>query len=189
MHSPIGNVRLVYLLVTGLLSVQIIFAQVSTKLPQFGDYPAEALFKKTPHPPILTTPMQRRFRTRIREGVEKGWGVWTDGAWNDNQKRPGPNFAGHLIVIAWGCGTGCIRMAMSDAITGMVYDLPISEGFALPMLVRRNSVGRAAEVEFRKTSRLMIIRANLHNGEIPSEFYFLWEGSKWRLLRKIRIQD
>jgi hypothetical protein len=55
----------------------IVLAQsTTTPLPKFEDYSVNEIFDHTPHPPILTTPQQRRFRTRIREGVEKGRGVW-----------------------------------------------------------------------------------------------------------------
>jgi hypothetical protein len=115
------------------------------------------------HLPILATPQQRHFRTRIREGVEKGWRVWINGEWRREQNRPGPNFAGRYIVIVWDCGPGCIQMAVSDAESGTVYNPPISEGgFALPMLTFPNSAGRAAEIQYRKNSRLMIIKATPH---------------------------
>jgi hypothetical protein len=84
-------------------------------------------------------------------------------------------------------------MAMSDAETGTVYSLPISAGgFALPMLVFPNSAGGAAEVQYRKDSRLMIIRATPHadrRDAIPNAFYFLWEGNRWTLLRRVRIEE
>ena len=32
-----------------------------------------------------------------------------------------PNFAGHLRVITWGCGTGCHELSLVDLKTGMVW--------------------------------------------------------------------
>lgn len=150
------------------------------------------MFNQTPHPPIFVTPEQRRFHTRIREGVEKGWGVWINGEWGKEQNRQGPNFAGHYIVIVWGCGSGCLRMAMSDAETGAVYNPPVSDdvGLTLPMLVFADSAGRAADVEYRKGSRLMIVRATPHSDRrnaVPYAFYFLWQDDRWTLLRQIAI--
>jgi hypothetical protein len=172
----------------------VVFVQgTAIPLPKFEDYPVNEVFDHTPHPPILTTPQQRHFRTRIREGVEKGWGVWINGGWGKEQNRPGPNFAGHYIVIIWGCGSGCIEMAMSDAETGTVYNPPISEGgFVLPMLVFPNSAGGAAELQYRKDSQLMIIRATPHPSRrdaIPGAFYFLWQGNHWTLLRRVQIEE
>jgi hypothetical protein len=65
-------------------------------------------------------------------------------------------------------------MALTDAETGTVYSLPISAGgFALPTLVLPNSAGGAAEVQYRKDSRLTIIRATPHadrRDAIPNAF-------------------
>ena len=131
------------------------------------------------------------FRTRIREGVKKGWGVRIDGKWGTDQNRPGPNFAGHYIIVIWGCGTGCIQMAMSNAATGAVYGPPLSVGqLILPMLVYPNSAGGAPDTEWRRNSRLLIVRATPHANRpdaIPYAFYFLWEGEHWRLLRRVTI--
>jgi hypothetical protein len=134
------------------------------------------------------------FRTRIREGVEKGWGVRINGQRDKEQNRPGPNFAGHYIVIVWGCGTGCIQMAMSNADTGAVYDPPLSDGgrLTLPMLVFPNSAGGAADTEWRRDSRLMIIKATPHVNRadaVPYAFFFLWPGEHWTLLRRVRIEE
>lgn len=190
------GIRLRHATLTSLLVavIDVVCTQGATKLPTFEDYPVKKIFNHTPHPPILRTSQQRLFRTRIRDGVEKGWGVWINGEWNKQQKGPGPNFAGHYIVIAWGCGSGCIEMAVSDAETGTVYRLPISEGrgFALPMLVFPNSVGGAGEAQYRKDSRLMIIRATPHANRresMPNAFYFLWEDNRWRLLRRVQIAE
>ncbi len=182
------------LAMTMLAALQIARAQNHTeRLPRFEDYPVKEVFNRIPHLPILVTPEQRLFRTRIREGVEKGWGVWINGAWGEERNLPGPNFAGHYIVIVWGCGTACIRMAVSNAETGAVYDPPVSyKGFALPMLVFPNSVGRAADVEFRKDSRLMIVRATPHadrRSASPFAFYSLWQDEHWTLLRRVHIEE
>ncbi|HEX3878735.1 MAG TPA: hypothetical protein VHW24_17225 [Bryobacteraceae bacterium] len=131
------------------------------------------------------------FRTRIRDGVEKGWGVWVDGEWGKEQNTSHPNFARHYIVIVWGCGAGCIRMAISNAETGVVSNPPFSDGdLALPLLTFPNSVGRAAETEWRRDIRLMIIRATPHSNRpdaISYAFYFLWQNEHWTLLRKVPI--
>jgi hypothetical protein len=90
------------LLISTVATLQIARSQQSAeRLPRFEDYPVTEAFTRSPHPPILVTPEQRMFRTRIREGVEKGWGVWINGEWSKEQNKPGPNFAGHYIVIVW----------------------------------------------------------------------------------------
>jgi hypothetical protein len=164
----------------------------STRLPTFQDYPVKEIFHGAPHPPILVTPEQRRYRTLIREGVEKGWGVLTDGAWGSEQNKPGPNFAGHYIVITWGCGAPCMRMAVADAESGAVYNPPVSvgRGFALPLLAFPVSGARNPESAYRRDSQLIIIKATPHFGKPdaqPYSFYFLLQDKQWKLLRRVPI--
>ncbi|HLJ16584.1 MAG TPA: hypothetical protein VKV15_18960 [Bryobacteraceae bacterium] len=164
----------------------------SKPLPKFEDYPIKEVFNQPPRAPILTTREQHRFRTRIREGVEKGWGVWSNGEWGKEQNKPGPNFAGHYIAIVWGCGAPCLMMVVCDARTGVVYNPPLSwtRGIALPLLVFPNSVAKNANLEFRRDSRLMVISATPHSDRphaVPYTFYFLCQGNKWTLLRRVPI--
>jgi hypothetical protein len=98
--SRFGHAGWVSLLIAVLGVLRVVCAQGTTQLPKFEDYLVKEFFNQTPHPQILTTPQQRLFRTRIREGVEKGWGVWINGEWSKEQKGPGPNFAGRYVVIA-----------------------------------------------------------------------------------------
>ena len=174
--------------------LQSVVAQIHSKpLPKFKDYPAKETFNGSPHPPILVTREQRRFRTRIREGVEKGWGVWINGEWGKEQNRPGPNFAGDQIVIVWGCGTGCLMMAVSDARTGTVRNPPLSAGgLYLPSLLLPMSTGRSPSLEFRRDSELMIIQATPRwDRPDPKSyaFYFLLQGDQWKLLRRVAITE
>jgi len=74
----------------------------STAPPRFQDYPVTAVFKGKPAPPILETPEERKLEAVIGDGVRKGWGVF-DGATGKELRRPGPNFAGHYIIVNFGC--------------------------------------------------------------------------------------
>lgn len=173
-------------------------AQGTPALPRFEDYPADHLFQGKPAPPKLDSPAARLYRTRIRDGVEKGWGVH-DGGWGvhgegQGSERPGPNFAGHYVVIRWGCGSPCIQLAIVDAQTGSVYSPPMTaqgSGFVLPLLTVGNRVSRPAEVDFRLDSRLMIMRATpVQSERHPSyEHYFVVEHNRWKLLRRVRLPD
>ena len=64
--------------------------QSAVHVPRFEDYLVTDIFHGTPAAPQLTTPTERLFRTRIREGVTKGLGVMREG-----KEQLGPNFAGH----------------------------------------------------------------------------------------------
>ena len=77
--------------------------------PRFEDYPAQAYLGRQ-HAPILTTHLDRLYRTRIREAAHDG-----------------PNFAGHFAIAEWGCGTGCSGFVIVDLISGAVYDPPFQD--------------------------------------------------------------
>ena len=155
--------------------------------PRFEDYPAAEVFAGHAVHPNIVTSSQRRYRTRIREGVEKGWGVFRDGV---EQKQPGPNFAGDIIFIQWGCGVPCLMAALVNARTGEVFNPPLAvDGtLALPLLnIGGDSGGRNPELEFRKNSRLMIVSAtpNWFKGHPRSyRHYFVWESNRWILVYK-----
>lgn len=157
--------------------------------PRFEDFPVAEIFKGTPAPPSLITPGERMYRTRIRNGVTKGEGVW-----RDKSQQPGPNFAGHYIIVRWMCGSPCGMMAVVDALTGKVYKPPISgddegrESFLLPLVVLpdvKTGAAWTAEVEYRLTSSLFIVKANdtLKDQE-NYIYYFLWKSNQWKLLRR-----
>jgi len=76
----------------------------SLPVPQFEQYKVKAIYKGKPAVPILRTPEDREYRTRIREGAKKG-----------------PNFAGHYTLIILGCGTECSSFLIVDAVTGRVF--------------------------------------------------------------------
>lgn len=78
--------------------------RLPTGVPSFDHYPATERFCGRPAAVDFDSmPGSRRFVTRIREGAASG-----------------PNFAGHLTLIGWGCGTACQSVAMVDARTGRI---------------------------------------------------------------------
>lgn len=165
-----------------------------SQLPRFEDYPVGEIFTGTLADPKLTTPLERMYRTVIRQGVAKGWGVRRDGK---ETNVPGPNFAGNMIVVHWGCGVPCLSMALVHAKTGTIYYPPISSvgvgvrDFALPLLTPPQAVSRQPDVDFRLDSKLMIVKATpKQTWEHPSfTYYFLWQGDRWSLLRKVPLVE
>jgi hypothetical protein len=77
--------------------------QAQRKMPQFRDYPVTDVYRGKTAPVVLTRD-DRMFRTRLKRAAKEK-----------------PNFAGHYILTAWGCGTSCLAGAVIDAKTGKVY--------------------------------------------------------------------
>ena len=73
-------------------------------VPEFEQYKVTKIYRGKSAVPVLRTPEDREYRTRIREGA-----------------KAGPNFAGHYTVIIIGCGTECASFVIVDAATGRVF--------------------------------------------------------------------
>jgi len=171
--------------ILALLAISLAQAQ---RLPKFEDYPVKEIFAGTPAAPILETPQQRLYRTRIREGVSKGVGVLRDGT-----EQPGSNFAGHYIVIEWYCGSPCAMNAIVDAATGKIYNPSLSADLGLPGIAPGDPEPcpqwGPADVKFHLNSKLMIVEANADWPKDKHNYrhYFLWENNQWKLLQKVPI--
>jgi hypothetical protein len=90
----------------------------------------------------------------IRQGVTKGWGV-EDGVTGKALAEAGPNFAGHYVIVTWGCGSSCLMMAIVDLKTGRVFPPPFHHGpghsyFQLPWAFPMKPLA------YRVDSRLLI---------------------------------
>ena len=159
--------------------------KAAVRSPRFQDYPVTEAFTGAPAEPTFATTEQRRFRTRIRNGVSKGAGVW-NGSWKDPIKSAGPNFAGHYYVIRWGCGSNCLMMAVVDAQNGKVHGPPLSgEGTELyvPMDIMSD-----VEIDFRRDSSLMV----LHNACKDARrecgiYYFNWRNDQFVPLKRVLV--
>lgn len=128
----------------------------------FAKYPATTKFHGKPAAVDLKSHKDApTFRTRLRDAVKEA---------------KGPNFAGHLIVTSWGCGTSCQTVALIDARNGKVQLGP-----------EPASVG----VEYRADSRLMIFNPakNIReaHGDKPPEGVktelYVWEKGTLTKLR------
>jgi len=130
---------------------------------KFEDYPAVSDFKGKPAAPVLATKTDRMFRTQIREAAKKG-----------------PNFAGHYTVAEWGCGSGCVALAVVDAITGRIIAAP-SGTLALPLPEGANGREYQGPV-YKVNSRLFI--ADGCPGEVKcGTYYYEWKANRFKLLR------
>jgi hypothetical protein len=143
-----------FLFVAGVLCAQ--------PLPKFEDFPAGEIYKGRSATPKVVDQGARLFRTRIREGAEKG-----------------PRFAGRYAVAQWGCGSGCGSMALVNSEDGSVHWAPFSI-LAIPVDQEQPAVS------FRLDSRLLIVRGCPEdNFSACGSYYYEWTGKAFKLLRKI----
>ncbi len=124
--------------------------------PQYKDYPVTRRFRGTPVAPVLSTPTARMFRTQLRKSV-----------------RYGPNFAGHYTLARWGCGAGCVTVAVIDAISGQVWFAPftVNDGWKDGRIVCHHGT------DFQVDSQLFIASGSV-NGKTGAH-YFRWRGSEF----------
>ena len=124
--------------------------------PKFSDYPAEIYTGKVAKP-ILDSADKRNYRTRIDEAA-----------------KGRPDFAGHFIIVKWGCGAECLGGAILDAKSGVVEFLPwsvcCSANFDLEPL------------DYHADSRLLIANGMINEEEPDTAHYFEFDGSQFQQL-------
>ena len=146
--------------------------------PAFGEYPATEPLHGPMVMPHIVDAEERRFRTELRRAVTKGYDV-VDGS--TEHERRGPNFAGHYLLVQWGCGSNCMQAALIDANSGHVLRLPQvpgsdADGFSIPT----GSVDFRT-LQFRTGSRLLVL-PNIADGH---SYYYVLEQERWRFLKKL----
>jgi len=153
-----------------LLPLLAVAAFGQAPVPAFDQYRVAEVFSGKPAAPVLKTANDRMFRSRIREGAAKG-----------------PNFAGHYAIADWGCGAGCVSLAVVDSKDGTVYRGPFETlGWAMYKYedkYKANDDG-FVPLTFRTDSRLLIARGCPNDKDCGSYFYE-WTGTGFKLLRKI----
>jgi len=127
-------------------------------LASFDKFPAAEKFSGKPAAPVIRTRFQRLYRTMIRDAAAKG-----------------PNFAGHFTIAQWGCGAGCVSIAIVDEKTGHVWDGPFK---ALSM----KATDSQEPLEFRLDSRLLIAHGCPEEKNC-ADYYYEWTGTGFKLLR------
>jgi hypothetical protein len=150
-----------------LLACVCAFAQVKEKEAvwalKFADFATPESFHGRPAKPILATPGQRKFRTAIREAAAKG-----------------PNFAGHYTIAEWGCGSGCMSIAVVDAVSGKVYPAPFR---ILSMPLAEGEGGHEYQgAVYQLKSRLLIADGCPEDTKCGA-YYYEWSNNKFKQLR------
>ncbi|HYO62213.1 MAG TPA: hypothetical protein VER08_01010 [Pyrinomonadaceae bacterium] len=133
------------------------------RAPRFEDYPARRVYRGPSARVRLDSPRARMFRTRLREG-----------------SRTGPNFAGRYTFVLWGCGTGCAQSGVVDAATGRVFFTPLDIHDIVDMEDEQHR-----RRFFRLDSRLLVLtKSNYDRWNSYTAYYYLFDGRRFRLLRK-----
>lgn len=133
--------------------------QKADVVPKFEDYRVTEQYSGKNAKPVLSTPDEREFRTRLREAAQDK-----------------VNFAGHYVLTAWGCGAQCLMGAVIDARTGKVYWLP-SKICCWPLEVEK-------PLDFRIDSRLVILTGS-RDEEKQGVYYYKFQASHFTLLQAV----
>lgn len=129
--------------------------------PKPVDYPSRSRMKgKTVLPDFKKRDREfNSFRTRIREGMQKG-----------------PNFAGHYSVIQFGCGTGCSGVVVGDNKTGRPARFP-----------RGGESNMYLDLQFQQDSRLMAAQWLDYDTDRCFIEFFDFDRHEWHVLSKIDV--
>lgn len=99
------------------------------------------------------------FRTRIREGMQKG-----------------PNFAGHFTVIQFGCGSGCSGVVVGDNRTGRPVRFP-----------RGGEDNMYLDLQFRLDSRLIAAQWLDYDANRCFIEFFDFDRGAWNVVSKMSV--
>lgn len=116
---------------------------------------------------LKSHPEARRYRTRLKEGGAEG-----------------PNFADHMTIVIWGCGTECESLAFVDARNGRVY---FDEKLRHIAFTNVHSDAMDRIISYRRDSTLLIV-AGCPNEECSTRRgvnYFIWTGSGLKHILRI----
>ncbi|WP_275782648.1 hypothetical protein [Pararhizobium gei] len=132
-----------------------------SKRPRPTEYPSRARMSgKTVLPNFKARDRDfNSFRTRIRDGMQKG-----------------PNFAGYFTVIQFGCGTGCSGVVVGDNRTGRPIRFP-----------RGGEDNMYLALEFRLDSRLMAAQWLDYDASRCFIEFFDFDRGAWNVVSKISV--
>lgn len=141
------------IIIFGLCAVTIALAQ--NKVPRFKEYAVnDAYIGK--NAPLILGKDDRAYRTKLQEAAKNK-----------------PNFAGHYILTAFGCGASCLMGAVIDAKTGKVFWFPHTI-----CCWGENVDDKFNPIEFRLESKLIIFSGlrNEKDGDDGAHFYKFENG-------------
>lgn len=130
--------------------------------PRFDQFPALEPFNgNVAEPNVHYHPRSRMFRTAIRYGAKMG-----------------PNFAGHFTIVFWGCGAGCISLAIVDANSGDVYHPKNLRTVEVITNIDSDELAKPDGhlIKFESDSRLLIVIGGIkEDTDARGISYFVWD--------------
>ena len=135
--------------------------------PSFEAYPTTVQFSGSlATVDVLSHPKAKKFKTVLSAGAKHG-----------------PNFAGHYIIVTWGCGTACQEIAIVDAENGKVY---------FPGILKLNAYQMVHDetepFQFKKESNLLVVSGSPNDQEALGVHYYLWDNNKLRKVHETNRQ-
>jgi hypothetical protein len=144
-------------LVAWIMSILLpVVALAQQAAPRFSDYPAVEKYNGKNSTVVLKSKNDREFRTQLRSAA-----------------REKPNFAGHYIVAAWGCGSACLMGAVIDANSGVVHWFPHT------ICCWEDTSDKFRPIDYRLSSRLIVFSGdrNEKEGDDGAHFYEFKDGT------------
>ena len=148
------------------LNLVLILLQIEGLPPleyRFADFHAPIETIQSPAKPVIATKAARRFRAQIRRA----------------SSQP-PDFAGHLRVATWGCGTCCTQFAIVDLKTGYVYMPSFSMACGTPF---EDPIAGQASLYYERDSSLLVAVGSRNESATSGIYYYRWNGHALELLR------
>jgi len=144
-------------------------SDIPSDAPTFDQYPVRAIYRgPVAAPDVMRDPESRLFRTMIRRGAKRG-----------------PNFAGHYTLVFWGCGAGCVAVAIVDAQSGKVFhpdNLSTIDNINVAYEELEPPDGEL--VKFRRDSKLLVVMGGINEDSARRGIsYFIWDREQLRRIR------
>ena len=133
--------------------------------PKFEDYFIANVYKEK-NVPLILTKDDRLYRTRLRLGA-----------------RGKVNFAGHYVLVIWGCGASCRMGAAIDAVSGRVHWLPGTVCCWDTAIEEDPSLGDS--IVFHADSNLLILSGLINERGVNGVHYFKFEAGHFTHLLTI----
>ncbi|KAA1172806.1 hypothetical protein FWJ25_13415 [Marinobacter salinexigens] len=121
------------------------------EVADFSDYPVEVSTQRLQRVDFDSHPDAASFKTRFR-----------------TLEGRSANFAGHYLLLYWGCGTSCQQFSIVDVETGQVF---MDENWSTSM-----------GVCFREDSALLITNPGAGESARVDSGYYLWDGGELKPL-------